>query len=161
MLSFALHLSPFLFLIYGSTATLLPSLHRPTHLSYLQHLFVGGVLAILPAQLLAEGLQLAAKLDHSLCGRLVAPTQLSGGAVIIWRGQESEGHGVPKLNMDYNTVGCCLLFVAVVVVVIVVVVAVVTVIFYYKYMPIMKYQTCGSPAIYLHLHINYYMLDIA
>lgn len=45
--------------------------------SYLQHLFVSGVLAVLAAELLAEGLKLSAELDHSLRGRLVSSTQLS------------------------------------------------------------------------------------
>lgn len=50
---------------------------------YLQHLFVSGVLAVLAAELLAEGLKLSAELDHSLCGRLVSSAQLSGAAAVI------------------------------------------------------------------------------
>lgn len=41
---------------------------------YLQHLRVGQILAILPAQLLTQCLQLAAKQDYPFCGSLVAPT---------------------------------------------------------------------------------------
>ena len=43
---------------------------------YLQHLRVGQILAILPAQLLTQCLQLAAEQDNSFRGRLIAPAEL-------------------------------------------------------------------------------------
>lgn len=43
---------------------------------YLQHLLVGGILATLPAEVLAHALQLPPKVDHPLNGRLAASTQL-------------------------------------------------------------------------------------
>lgn len=50
---------------------------------YLQHLRVGQILAVLPAQLLTQCLQLATKQDNPFCGSLVAPTELPPRMPII------------------------------------------------------------------------------
>lgn len=53
-----------------------PALHEVWLILYLQHLCVGQILAILPAQLLTQCLQLTAKQNDPFCGSLVAPTEL-------------------------------------------------------------------------------------
>ena len=50
---------------------------------YLQHLRVGQILAIFPAQLLTQCLQLTAKQDNPFCGRLIAPAELPPRMPII------------------------------------------------------------------------------
>lgn len=50
---------------------------------YLQHLRVGQILAILPAKLLTQCLQLTAKQDYPFRGSLVAPTELPPRMPII------------------------------------------------------------------------------
>lgn len=53
--------------------------------AYLKHFFVHCVLPILSAKLLAQHLQLPAKLDHSLRGSVVSPTELPLGAAVFYR----------------------------------------------------------------------------
>lgn len=50
---------------------------------YLKHLRVGQILAILPAQLLTQCLQLAAEQDNSFRGCLIAPAELPPRMPII------------------------------------------------------------------------------